>query len=96
MNPESWSAAQRKEAEKAVDLLSRYANNVSMNSSYFVNAVMQEHRTLQQAMFSLFMSCIREWARLSENHYDLRNEFTVETSKKIMKAIGEFYGAPLV
>ena len=46
-----------------------------------------EHRTLQQSVFRLFLRVIKAWAKrkeLGSGYYDLRNEFTAETSKKIV------------
>lgn len=62
----------------------------------FAALVLQEHRTLQQSMFRLFLGTINEWSKLQKNQYDLRNEYTVQTSKKIMEMLGGVKGVPLI
>jgi len=87
------------EVEKLVETLSRFVNRGGSSKSkkeYFVRAVRREHRTLQQLLFSLFMECIKDWAETKEGHYDLRNEATVKTSKKIMTALPDYYGVPFI
>jgi SpoVK/Ycf46/Vps4 family AAA+-type ATPase len=79
----------RAEVKNTVEKLSRFVNNMSCPSRIFVEEVMKEHRTLQQSMFSLFLKCMEAWSKLPENHYDLRNEYTVKMSRKIMEAVEE-------
>jgi len=92
-----WELNDKREAEEIVRKLSNFVNTMSRNPEHFVNAVMREHRTLQQSMFGVFMACVSQWAVLSdEGQYDLRNEATVKMSKKIMSALdGECY-VPLI
>ena len=76
----------RQEAmENAVKVLSNFVNNMSHDKDGFAENVMREHRTLQQSMFALFLRTIEEWSKQEEWQRDLRNEFTVEKSKEIMK-----------
>ena len=84
------------EAKKVVKQLSDFVNAYDHQGREFVEGVMKEHRTLQQSMFRLFMECIVTWSKLSVEYYDLRNEATVKTSKKIMDALVEYYGVPLI
>lgn len=62
-------------------------NTMSLNPKEFVEVVTGDHRTLQQAAFRLFISCIKEWA--THEHYDARNETTVKLSKRIVEALGD-------
>lgn len=67
-----------------------YVNNMCFRKEEFVGEVMNQHRTLQQAIFSTMMECMREWSNQYENgRYDLRNEDTCRLSNQIMKALGD-------
>jgi len=51
----------------------------------FVSETANDHRTLQQQTFGVFMALIQEWAHLyDEGYYDARNEFTCRKSKEIL------------
>jgi phosphoglycerol transferase MdoB-like AlkP superfamily enzyme len=83
---DTYEEQRKEEAQKVVSLLSKYVNNLGHSDKIFVNEVMNEHRTLQQQMFNVFMACISEWAKCYESdRYDQRNEFAVKQSNKIMK-----------
>ena len=85
---EPWQLEEKKRAEQLVNDLSRFVNSMSRsNNKYFVDAVMMEHRTLQQSMFGLFLGCVDEWAKKGPGHYDLRNEDTIRKSQKIVEAL---------
>ena len=90
----------RKKAEEFVSLLSTYVNRGGSNARkrrYVVEAIMQEHRTLQQLMFSMFMECIAEWAtKDKDGRYDGRNEYTVKTCNQIIQNMGGWNGAPFI
>lgn len=47
------------------------------------------HRTLQQRIMALFVAAIEAWA--AEEHFDARNEATVQLAKKIVAATGDKY-----
>ena len=66
----------------AVIAFSDWVNGMGHRNEDFVQAVMQEHRTLQQQMFEVMLACIDAWAKTE--HYDARNEFTVLKSLEIM------------
>jgi len=55
---------------------------------------MRDHRTLQQATFGLFLRTIEEWSK--QEHFDLRNEYTVQKSKEIMKLLGGCSSTPFI
>lgn len=69
-------------AREVVRAFSLWVNGMGHNNKAFVDAVMQEHRTLQQSMFEVMLACMDAWAKTE--HYDARNEFTVQKSRKIM------------
>jgi hypothetical protein len=85
----------REEAKRMVEQLSRFVNSFGCPYKEFAEEVMREHRTLQQSMFRLFITCIYEWAALE--HFDLRNEHTVKTCKSIVGVLGKYgNGVPMV
>ena len=78
-------------ARAAVQAFSDWVNGMGHQNKAFVQAVMQEHRTLQQQMFEVMLACIDAWAKTE--HYDLRNEFAALKSREIMAL---FPGGPHV
>jgi hypothetical protein len=72
-------------AKKAVEGLTGYVNNYGASYKLFAQYLMNEHRTLQQSTMRLFIACIEEWSK--QKYGDLRNEATLELSKKIMNAL---------
>jgi hypothetical protein len=91
-----YEIREKENAKEVVDHLSRFVNSMGRNPKYFVDAVKCEHRTLQQSMFNVFLACIEGWANLPEGWYDLRNEYTVMNSRKIIKALEGNIHAPLI
>jgi len=85
-----------KDIKDLVSKLSGLVNPFNFEHEKFTQAVLNEHRTLQQSIFRLFIKTISQWAKLQENHYDLRNEYTVLTSRKIMKELEEDDGVPFI
>ena len=76
---------QRQSEEKAQQIVqdwSNWVNAMGHDNTPFVQALMQEHRTLQQQMFETMLCCIDTWAKTE--HCDLRNEYTVMKSREIM------------
>ena len=76
-------------ARAVVQSFSDWVNGMGHNNQAFVQAVMQEHRTLQQSMFEVMLACIDAWAKTE--HYDARNEFTVIKCREIIQL---FPGGP--
>ena len=74
-------------ADEAFEVLSRFVNGMCHENGRFVDRVMSEHKTLQQQMFRLFMSVVERWAE--QEHYDVRNEYTILKSKEIIKLLEE-------
>jgi len=83
-------------AKDAAESISRFANSMSLfgkDSEDFVDAIMRDHRTLQQSTFGLFMQCIEAWSKT--DRFDARNEYTVKLCKKMMAAIkDDWFGRP--
>jgi hypothetical protein len=78
------------EAADVTDLLSRFVNRmgVDQDAPLFVEAILHDHRTLQQQTFGLFVLCIQGWAKAhGKGWFDDRNEFTCRLSALMMKAI---------
>ena len=71
------------QAHEVVNAFSKYVNNMAHDNNDFVQAIMLEHRTLQQQMFETMLCCIDAWAK--QEHYDLRNEFCVLKCREIME-----------
>jgi hypothetical protein len=77
------------EGRKLAQQLADFANAESDDSvQSFINELTQRtHRTLQQSVFRLFCRVIFTWANVNKEKYDLRNQFTIKSSQKIVKAL---------
>lgn len=56
--------------------------------------VMREHRTLQQSIMRFFMHQIKVWSET--DFVDLRNQATVDLSKKIMEQVEDNSFLPFI
>ncbi len=70
--------------------LATAVNEMGFDVDVFAEELLRQHRTLQQNAFWAFLAAVKAWAELSENRYDARNEFTVEQSRKIVEALGQY------
>jgi hypothetical protein len=86
-----WRKESDDKARAAVQALSDWVNGMGHNNQAFVEAVMQEHRTLQQSMFEVMLACMDAWAKTK--HFDARNEFTITKCREIIQL---FPGGPRV
>jgi hypothetical protein len=86
-----WKQESAEKAQAIVRDLSDWVNGMGHDNRVFVEALIREHRTLQQQIFELMLACIDAWAK--EEHFDLRNEFTVKKCREIMNL---FPGGPAV
>ncbi len=77
-----WQQESDEQAREVVRQFSYWVNNMGHNNQPFVEAVMCEHRTLQQQMFEVMLACMEAWAK--QENFDLRNEFTVLKCREIM------------
>jgi hypothetical protein len=82
------------DAQQLVKALSDYVNRMGHDKDGVAEQVMREHRTLQQSLFGLFLRVIEEWSK--QGHCDLRNEYAVESSKKIMELLDGNSATPFI
>ena len=82
-----WNKKNKENAEEAAKVLTKAVNNMCFDMKAFVETIMREHRTLQQNVFEAMLHLCEAWAALPENRYDLRNQYTVEISRKIMEIV---------
>mgnify|MGYP003152810421 CR=1 FL=1 len=73
------------DAKALVATLSKYVNVMSHSKEEVAKEILREHRTIQQSMFGLMLYVIEQWSK--QEHYDLRNEYTIQSSKKIMEVM---------
>jgi len=75
------------EAKKMANDFSNFVNCGDEDDfKEFVDLVTEDHRTLQQLSFKLFLKCIKKWSDFyGDSCFDLRNEFTVKKSKEIIE-----------
>jgi len=85
-------------AEKMAEALTRWINGADKDEiKVFATALSHKHRTLQQATFGSFL----QFAKILASHektgnYDLRNEFAVRGSAKIMETFSNEAGVPFI
>lgn len=87
-----------KEREAMRDLVRAFSNvaNRSTASKLFVEEMSYEHRTLQQVMTGMMLAWFTHLAGLTGAEYDLRNEASVHTARKIVEATGGVTRLPLI
>jgi hypothetical protein len=89
------STGKLEEIAELADKLSRFVNSGTQEDiQMLADAVLKDHRTLQQQTFGFFLMCIRKWAALEGNWYDLRNEWTVQTCKQIVEKVDDVQYCP--
>jgi len=75
-------------AEAAAKEVANFANEMSMDMQSFVDAIANEHRTIQQAFTGLCFAWIRKAAeQYDKGDFDGRNEYSVEQCEKITKYV---------
>lgn len=86
-------------AKRAVAVFAEYSNDMNASEEEYREAIDalgdaldDEHRTLQQKIFGVFLGCIWHWGGLRPGEYDPRNEYTVEMSRKIREALKKEMG----
>ena len=77
-------------AREAARNLASAVNEMGFDVDVFADELLRQHRTLQQNALGAFLATVKAWSALAPSHYDARNEFTVEQSRKIVEALGEF------
>lgn len=73
-----------KDAHDAAEAISRFTNRMGFAPKFFVHAMSQQHRTLQQAFTRCCLLWLVHLAGLEEGWYDLRNEASVKTAKRLL------------
>ena len=74
-------------------------NDSSFDCESFATHITRcEHRTIQQLIFKALLELLGQWAADADSgNFDARNEFTVQTSKKILDAFeGEVPAPPYI
>lgn len=77
-------------AREAARNLANAVNEMGFDVDVFADELLRQHRTLQQSAFGAFLAGVGRWAALPPSHFDARNEFTVEQSRKIVEALGRY------
>ena len=77
--------------EEMAEQLSDFINSATYDEKQaFAQKVTSDHRFLQQETYSLFMSCIYQWAKAYENgRFDERNRTACTVSHQIINMIHE-------
>lgn len=89
-----WRKESDDNARAAAKSFSDWVNGMGHSNQAFVQAVMEEHRTLQQQMFEVMLACIAEWAKSEQ--YDARNAFTILKCREIMALFPGGSKVPLI
>lgn len=88
---QSWSSFYAEKTKELTDDLSRWLNSYTGDEQreQFVEAVMSDHRTLQQStMREVVLPLLQAWAAAyarGEYHYDLRNEWTCKFAFDLLR-----------
>ncbi len=77
-------------AREAARHLANAVNEMGFDVDVFADELLRQHRTLQQTAFGASLATVKAWAGLESNRFDARNEFTVEQSRKIVGALGQY------
>lgn len=79
---------ERKTGRQMAEELSNFINSATLQQQQeFVDAVVSDHRTLQQDTFSMFLKCINLWAvNAEQGNYDERNARACKASLMMMKS----------
>ena len=90
--------SQKEEMQEAVQGLMHCVNSFSYRDLDFVEEINRTHPTLQQNLFRLMITAIKNWADHGDKGwYDLRSEATCKICQKIVKRMGdEMSGVPMV
>ncbi len=89
-----WQQESNEQAREVVRQFSHFVNGMGHDNQPFVEAVMAEHRTLQQQMFEVMLACIDAWAK--QEHYDARNEYTIKKCREIMAVFPDGTRVPFI
>lgn len=89
---EDYENEDREKARELVEKVSRFGNVMCGEDrvKFFIEAMHNEHRTLQQSFTGLVLAWLKHLAALPENHYDLRNKASVEIARKLVGNLDKF------
>jgi hypothetical protein len=76
---------ERSTLTKAAEIMSNAVNDITMNPDDFAEAMMKEHRTLQQSVMKAFIAWLAKLSELPESQYDDRNVDAVTFAKKVVQ-----------
>ncbi len=82
------------QAREVVKAFSAWVNCMGHDNQPFVDAIMSEHRTLQQQMFEVMLACIETWAK--QEHFDARNEYTIKKCREVMTLFPDGTRVPFI
>ena len=82
MDKDDHQQQSENKAQQIVQDWSNWVNAMGHDNRVFAEAIMLEHRTLQQQVFETMLACIDAWSKTA--HHDARNEFAVTKSREIM------------
>ena len=76
-------------AFEAVDKLGRFVNVMgdSTRINLLIDAMANDHRTIQQGFTRLAVAWLKHLAALPEGQYDGRNEASVKLARKLLKDV---------
>ena len=74
--------------------LSAYLNTFGRDHKEFIDTVLRDHPTMQQATIRLFLETIKAFSE--KNYFDGRNESAVKICKEITAAFGDNFRLPLI
>lgn len=78
-------------AEEVQNVVSNFVNNFNCDEQGFVDAVLRDHRTLQQSTVRLCLKVIEAFAGLPESMTDPRNATAAEISRELIEAFKELH-----
>lgn len=76
----------RMTAEEVQNVVSSFVNNFNCDEKGFIDAVLRDHRTLQQSTVRLCFKVIEAFAELPSNMTDPRNESAARVSREVIDA----------
>lgn len=92
MNSEELDNEDREKAVAAVNVVTKTLNILSDDQrvQFFIEAMHNEHRTLQQGFTRLVLAWLKHLADLNQGQYDLRNAASVAVAKKLVSHLDKY------
>jgi len=93
MSDTDWVAEHREVAEGVAKALSKMVNNFQCDDQAFIDALMNDHRTLQSSVAGIMFKCISTWAEMyADGRFDGRNEYPLSICAEIEELMYDKYG----